>query len=299
MTLTFGDAAENHVGMEMLGVRGAAGSGFTVAELEAIATAHGAGAELFRLPCPDAATEAAEPAAVLVIRGALAPDLHAAMFAEQAALEHDKKAFMYGRVVNKKVRWNLCFDVVAHDPDYAAGKGRVVAWDTVPILRRFVADWPARFGAKAVGLKGEGNYYYDLKKCGIGWHGDTERRKVIAVRLGASMPIQFQWYNKRAPVGPTVVIRLNGGDLYIMSEKAVGSDWKSSSKWTLRHAAGALATPPAPKPAKLAAAVVGGGSASLAGAGRAAAVGGSGSRGSGASNTPLATSMIGGGGGDS
>jgi hypothetical protein len=238
MTLTFGDAAENHVGMEMIGSRGSAGSGFTIAELEAIAAADSR-AELFHIPVPAGTPATAEPAAVLVIRGAVDPKTHAAMFEEQAALEHDKKAFMYGRVVNKKARWNLCFDTTAHPPDYTAGKGRVVALSDVPLLEKLVATWPASFGEKAAHLKGEGNYYYDLKKCGIGWHGDTERRKVIALRLGAStLPIHFQWYNKGVPVDSVISIPLVGGDLYIMSEKAVGSDWKSSSKWTLRHATG-------------------------------------------------------------
>lgn len=248
-TLTFGDAAENHVGMEMLGARGAAGTGFTVAELAAIA-ARMPRAELVPLVCPAAGAAAGgagagpveEDAAVLVIRGYLSEEEHRAMFEEQAALEHDKKAFMYGRVVNKKARWNLCFDAVAHEPDYAAGKGRVVALSEVPLLDSVVADWPAEFGPKAGGLKGEGNYYYDLAKCGIGWHGDSERRKVIALRLGASdMPIHFQWYNRGAAVGPVTSIPLRGGDLYVMSEKAVGADWKSPSKWTLRHATGAHA----------------------------------------------------------
>jgi alkylated DNA repair dioxygenase AlkB len=245
-TLTFGDAAENHVGMEMLGKRGAAGSGFTVAELETIAeslVAKGKKVELVRLHAPDVgagagAPAAPEAAAVLVIRSYLSEEEHAAMFAEQAALEFDKKAFMYGRVVNKHARWNLCFDAEAHEPDYAAGKGRVVAMGEVPLMAGMVETWPEAFGPKAEGLKGEGNYYYDLRKCGIGWHGDTERRKVIALRLGAAMPIHFQWYTRGETVGPVYTIPLNGGDLYIMSEKAVGADWKSKSKLTLRHAAG-------------------------------------------------------------
>ena len=223
-TLTFGDAAENHVGMEMLGARGAAGTGFTVAELAAIA-ARMPRAELVPLVCPAAGGAGAgagagpvdEDAAVLVIRGYLSEEEHEALFEEQAALEHDKKAFMYGRVVNKKARWNLCFDTVAHEPDYAAGKGRVVALSDVPLLDSTVADWPAEFGPKASGLKGEGNYYYDLAKCGIGWHGDSERRKVIALRLGASdMPIHFQWYHRGAAVGPVTSIPLRGGDLYVI-----------------------------------------------------------------------------------
>ena len=238
-TLTFGDAAENHVGMEMIGTRGAAGSGFSVAELHEIAArlgAEGATVELHEL---NSAAEHSE-AAVLVLRNALG-DSHLPMFEEHAALEHDKKAFMYGRVVNKKARWNLCFDDVGHDPDYAAGKGRVIAYDELPLTKAFRASFEGRFGPKAAELKGEGNYYYNLKKCGIGWHGDTERRKVIAVRLGASMPIHFRWYHRSEPVGDVITIPLHGGDLYIMSEKAVGNDWKLRSKWTLRHAAGALA----------------------------------------------------------
>jgi alkylated DNA repair dioxygenase AlkB len=245
ITLTFGDAAENHVGMEIRGARGAVGSGFTVSELEALAAAI-PGAELVRLEPPAEAVGTgveraqAQQAAVLVLRGALDADAHKTMFEEQAALEHDKKARMYGRVVNKKMRWNLCFDDVAQEPDYAAGKGRVVAMSSIPHTEAFLRRMEALLGPKAVGLKGEGNYYYDLKKCGIGWHGDTERRKVVAVRLGDSeMPIQYQWYHKGEPKGEILSIPLRGGDVYVMSEKAVGNDWKHSSKWTLRHATGA------------------------------------------------------------
>ena len=36
-----------------------------------------------------------------------------------------------------------------------------------------------------------------------------------------------------------MLIQLNHGDMYIMSEKAVGNDWKLKNKPTLRHAAGA------------------------------------------------------------
>lgn len=240
ITLTFGDAAENHVGMEMLGSRGAKGTGFTVSELTAL-VATVPNAELCHLLPPATAPVGTEAAAVLVIRGAIPESEHRALFEEQAALDHDKKAFMYGRVVNKKARWNLCFDTAAHEPDYASGKGRVVAMAGIPLLSRVVAGWGAAFGPKAnaTTLKGEGNYYYDLTKCGIGWHGDTERRKVIALRLGApELPIHYQWYNKSAPQGAVISIPLRGGDLYIMSEKAVGADWKHSAAWTLRHATG-------------------------------------------------------------
>ena len=57
---------------------------------------------------------------------------------------------------------------------------------------------PLWFGPKATHLKGEANYYYDIAKCGIGYHGDSERRKVVAVRLGAALPLYFQWYRRWA-----------------------------------------------------------------------------------------------------
>ena len=64
------------------------------------------------------------------------------------------------------------------EPDYEHGKGRIIAYDDVPILKNVYDNFPTFFGRKGTNLKGEGNYYYDIRKCGIGFHGDTERRKV-------------------------------------------------------------------------------------------------------------------------
>jgi len=106
---------------------------------------------------------------------------------------------------------------------------------------------PKYFGAKAANLQGEGNFYFDKSKCYIRYHGDAERRKVIAFRFGASMPLHFQWfYGERiAPrkfnmlkAGPRITRVLEHGDAYIMSEKAVGTDWRRKVVPTLRHAAG-------------------------------------------------------------
>lgn len=87
-------------------------------------------------------------------------------------------------------------------------------------------------------LNAEGNNYYNVKKCGIGWHGDTERRKVVGVRVGASMLLCYEWYEMGMPMNERFEILLNDGDLYIMGEKAVGTDWQKKSLPTLRHSAG-------------------------------------------------------------
>ena len=87
-------------------------------------------------------------------------------------------------------------------------------------------------------LYAEGNLYYD-NTCGIGWHGDSERRKVVAIKLGDVKPLYFQWHLRGHKIGKLCKIDLEHGDLYIMSEKAVGTDWKKRNETTLRHSTGA------------------------------------------------------------
>jgi hypothetical protein len=103
-------------------------------------------------------------------------------------------------------------------------------------IRNFLPDF---LGEKAKDLMVEGNYYYDVDKCGIGFHGDSERKKVIAIRLGKSIPLHFQWALNGKPIGERIELTLNHGDMYVMSEKATGYDWKTRKIPTLRHAAGA------------------------------------------------------------
>ena len=92
---------------------------------------------------------------------------------------------------------------------------------------------------KADGLIAEGNRYFDLKQCGISYHGDGERRKVVCMSLGADeYPMKWVWFHRNKPISKPFEIKLNSGDVYIMSEKAVGTDWKHSSIPTMRHAAG-------------------------------------------------------------
>lgn len=233
ITLTFGDMAENHVGMEQLGEMVDIGQGFNKEDFLKIKKKMeemGAKVELINVS-REAGIDGGQDAYLLVVRNALNiltgdEEYHMKMYSEQSQLNVDKKAFMYGRVVNKNARWNLCFDEKGQEPDYENGKGRIVAFDDIPLTKRIVDMFPEHFGEKCRNLKGEGNYYYDIKKCGIGFHGDTERRKVLAIRLGGSLDIHYQWYKDSESVGKRVIVPLNGGDLYMMSEKAVGTDWK-------------------------------------------------------------------------
>jgi hypothetical protein len=95
-------------------------------------------------------------------------------------------------------------------------------------LKRLQNKLPLIIGEK-------GNRYFDINKCGIGWHGDGERKKVITFRLGVTLPLKFQWFNQNKPIGDVLDIKVENGDMYIMSEHATGYNWKKSSLYSLRH----------------------------------------------------------------
>ena len=136
ITLTFGDAAENHKGMEQIGQRLEEGQGFELSDLEyAKEQMEGQGAvcEILRLQCVEEEKEYDVPQAyVLVIKNGVNCLLNGPtqeqMFEEQTGLVYDKQAFMYGRVVNKHARWNLCFDDESRGPSYEEGKGRIIGY---------------------------------------------------------------------------------------------------------------------------------------------------------------------------
>ena len=237
ITLTFSESVENHTGMEIIGKKSQYGiSSFKCEEL-----AEKYNATLYDLNSLLPKGTLVEDAFVVVFKdglkdifGILEDDL----YKEQACLETDKKAFMYGRVVNKNARHNLCYGDEYRAPDYDNKKGTIIAFDDIP-LTRSLRDKLKVFGKEFEDLYAEGNFYYDVKKCYIGYHGDTERSKVIGVRLGEDFPLHFRWYQNGKETPYEVTIPLSGGDIYIMSEKATGNEWKKrSEKWTLRHAAG-------------------------------------------------------------
>lgn len=180
-------------------------------------------------------------AAILVVRKGVDKILESdsdKMFKELLDLEWDKKAKMRGKVLNKHARWNLCFDEFEQAPDYEDGKGTIVAFDSVPLTKKVKASLKDLVGEKANKLVAEGNYYYDVEKCYIGYHGDAERRIVIGVRLGETFPLHFQWYFKSQEIGERKTIQLNCGDIYFTSDIAVGWNWLKRNIPTLRHSAG-------------------------------------------------------------
>ena len=240
-TITFGEVAENGIGMEKLGEKYE--RGFTIKELKSIkASIQADGYDAYYLNlskyCPEELSPS--PAGLLLIKngvellGSSAEEL----LDEQEQLVYDTSKIMRGRVVNSRARYNICFADYDQEPDIPEGRGTVVSFESLPQLNKVRTGLSTYLGSMAGELYGEGNKYYDIKKCGIGYHGDTERRVVIGTRLGEPMELAYLWYYEYEPVGYRVKLTLDPGDIYVMSDKAVGYDWRRKLIATLRHSAG-------------------------------------------------------------
>ena len=249
-TLTYGNCAENHRSMEIIGSR--LDEGLSKADLEQAKQYFenlGATCELVHLNSiikslvPKEDFEKINDAYVLIVRKGIEYVLGSGktneLYMEQEVLKKDTKAFMYGRVVNKKARHNLCFSDFDQEADYENKKGTVVNFNRVPLTKKIRETIPKIITNSIVNkLQCEGNYYYDVNTTYIGWHSDLERDIVIAVRLGGDFPLYFRWYLDNKVIGKEFECVLSHGDMYMMSHKAVGTDGRKKSIYVLRHAAG-------------------------------------------------------------
>ena len=150
------------------------------------------------------------------------------------------------KVMNKRARENNCVADYSQKADFENKKGTIHDFKNLPLMSLVRKALYKMFGDKVKLLLAEGNRYPDggTKKHGIGWHGDAERRIVICIRLmeneGASTPMHFQYFWQWKAVGKRLKMPLNAGDVYIMSEGAVGTEWlKKSLEVIPRHCTGA------------------------------------------------------------
>ena len=241
-TLTFGCQSENHIGMQKNGI--ISENGFNIKQLKHIQNLfekkdytcklYNLHDEIQNLNLDD------YKAHILVIKNGVKlfsePDN---IFNTLNNLKWDKKYFDLRRqkVLNKLARYNLCFSNFNQEPDYENKKGTIYNISDFDCLYK-LNNGLKTFGEEFNNLECEGNYYFDIKKCGIGYHGDAERKKVIGCRFGESLDLNYWWYYQYKRLNNKITIPLDHGDIYIMDEKASGFDWKSKNKFTLRHATG-------------------------------------------------------------
>jgi opacity protein-like surface antigen len=155
-----------------------------------------------------------------------------------------KRTKMYGKWLDKIARVNTCITDGFQIP--SEGVSSQVPFSSMPECQAARGFVGCLTGIE--GLYAEINYYPEKngfasgKKCGegyIGFHGDAERLDVIGSNMGPSPRILvFRPYCNGQQNGPDTRIVLQPGDMYIMSEKATGFDWKNRKIQTYRHAAG-------------------------------------------------------------
>ena len=237
LTHTFSECVENHAGMQTIGTKRP--RGFSMAQLEACHAAHGG--VLHHMQAGP------ERAVVWVLHGGVDKLVGAGgadeLLAESLAQPFDERYYddKKKKVFTKHGRLNNCYADTAQAPDIDVGKGTVIAFDTVPKLQALREKLPSVLGADAKDLYAETNLYTDVRKrvVGIGFHGDTERSLVVGVRLGkGQLPLRFCWHRESFGVGDEHAIELAHGDVYAMSHKATGHDWKRRKVYTLRHGVG-------------------------------------------------------------
>lgn len=233
ITVTFCDVAENHVGMQRIG----SVQKLPLRSLSPIVKhyrKHGFDVDCYLL-------DERGTASVIVVRSFLSAEKASDLFAILRELDWDKKALFDGVVKNKRKRYNLCFADFAQEPCYAEGRGRVIDFASLPELDAIRRSLDSSFCDALqtdVSLVAEGNYYYN-KKCSIAYHGDEERNVVIGLRLGeqnANLRLCFRWYKGSLPVSTEIEVQVRAGDIYFMSEKAVGKDWRTA-ELAVRHSA--------------------------------------------------------------
>jgi len=242
--ITFGETAILHVGGQEFGA-GRRDTGFSVSELRELGASLPQ-SELVMLS--DALPEhlqAGHQAAVLVLRQGVQtilqePNAALHLWREQKSLKYDCKFFDRGRTKNKVARHNIVFGDKGQQASEDYRECTVKAFSELAWLARFRDSLPETLGAKAANLNAEGNHYY-ASTCGIGFHGDSERKIVICLSLGTTSTLRYCWRAPHSsdPFGEPIDVCVQHGDVYVMSEKATGFDWRSRSQYRLVHAAGA------------------------------------------------------------
>lgn len=250
-SLTVGNGGENHRGMEFLGKLREKGQGWDLKRLlyakHILEDIFNKKVELYNLNelcLKDVEIpKKSKPidAYFMICRDFLTSEVHNAFKKEMQSYDWDRKYWDVRRkkVLNKNARANVCYGKEGRCADYANKMGTIIGYDKSPLVLRLKEVVEMLMQDKDLIV--EGNQYDDAgnENTGIGPHGDSERVVVSCLRIGNSMLIKFGMFWNCLMRGKSFEIKINGGDLYFMSESAVGAEWKCRSKWIWRHAAGA------------------------------------------------------------
>lgn len=194
--LTAGERAENHVGMQMIGSKSISDNGFSISDLgnfllkfqslqpdlkyvyiSLVQSLNLTYEDINRFP-ELTTTPMFYPVAILIIRNGLnilMNDNNYAknMFDQLNCLQWDDKYYdtRRSKVLNKIARHNLVFDDISQEPDYEDKKGKIYAYNEIPLLNQYRNKLEEVLGVSDLAIGG--NNYYDVTRTGIGFQPIT------------------------------------------------------------------------------------------------------------------------------
>ena len=195
-------------------------------------------------------TEASE-ACALLIKGGIQrlsknPLAAGRLFQEQLDLPYEGKFFDKGRTFTRRSYKTLKFGQTEVGPSGDFAQPTVVSFNSVPQLQQFLGhlDMFQDNLSSAQGIE----YFVSRREqaadggmmgCAsrLGWHGDSQRR-ILSMCLGHPGILKFAWRlpgtSANLPKSHTEIF-LDHGDVYLLSEKATGSNWKKRSLLRVVH----------------------------------------------------------------
>lgn len=169
-----------------------------------------------------------EIASILVIKNYITNNI----YQEALGINWDKKVLLRNKVVNRIGKYAITIDNFPEEPNYEQGQYRVISYDSLPKTNKLKNKLSLVFNQDALECQGE--YYCDQEKLKLKYQG-SKVNNMMCVHLGNSIQLSYKWFFANKPVSDDMKIILEHGDLYIMSEKATGHDYKLKKNPILKY----------------------------------------------------------------
>ena len=174
----------------------------------------------------------------------------AKLYKEQEQVRYDGRFFDKNKVKVRRAHKTMLFATEGRNASDDYTQPSVTAFSEVPLANKIRTSFQTLLGDRAADLNVNGTKYHtsvyekgdDGKSMknpsNMGWHGNDNCKIVVGVCLGASASLSFIWRlpgSQKNLTDTRVTIPLTHGDVYVLSEKAIGYDYKSSSLLRCLH----------------------------------------------------------------
>ena len=186
-------------------------------------------------------------------------DAAAKLYKEQDEIRYSGRFLDKGKLKIRRAHKTMAFGVEGRDASDDYTQPTVTAFSEVPMMDKIRTSLQNLLGNRTADLEVDGTKYHTSfhekgddgkpmkKNSNKGWHGGDKRTIVIGVCLGAPVTLSFIWRlpgSQKNLDDTKVSVSLTHGDVYVMSEIAIGSNWKSSSLLRCLHSVDLTASQP-------------------------------------------------------